>query len=305
MSAVAAVADRQGLAAGTAAVAETPVADGQGLAATVAEALAQAKTLRQVSDTPRLDCQLLLAHLLAKPRHWLLAHGEAPLGQAEASRYQRLLRQRMNGMPVAYLLGHKDFWTRRFKVSPATLVPRPETELLVSAALQHLDAGAQMVGDLGTGCGALAVSLAAERPAWTLVATDISSAALAVARQNAAGLDNLLLVQGNWLQAFRPASFDLLLANPPYLAAKDPHLPALAAEPREALVAGEDGLDAFRQIAAQAHACLKPGGMLLLEQGASQALAVRALLQAAGFAQPQTLQDIQGHPRALLARTRA
>lgn len=268
---------------------------------TVAEALGQARLLRAVSDTPLLDCQLLLADTLGKPRPWLLAHSEATLDAGAASRYQALLRQRLDCMPVAYLLGCKDFWKRRFKVSPAALIPRPESELLVSAALDSCNPGKALVGDLGTGCGALAASLAAERPAWTLVATDLSAAALALARQNATGLPNLLLVQADWLQAFRPGCFDLLVCNPPYLAADDPHLPALRHEPRRALVADEDGMGGLRRVATEALPLLKPGGALLLEHGAAQGQAVQCLLQTLGYAQITQLHDLQGHPRAHFA----
>ena len=269
---------------------------------TVAQTLAQASQLQEVSDTPLLDCQLLLAKALGKPRHWLLAWDHAEVPPSKAACFQALFARRRQGEPLAYLLGEREFWGRRFKVTQATLVPRPETELLVDTALALFDAAPRLVADLGTGSGALAVTLALERPAWQLLATDLSFAALQIAKANAAGASNLMLVQADWLTAFRANTFDLLVSNPPYIATDDPHLPALSREPQLALVADEGGLGPIRRIATQAAPLLKPEGALLLEHGYDQGDAVLKLLRGLGYTDPLQLKDLQGQPRATLAR---
>ena len=259
------------------------------------EALAQA----QAAGIARLDAQWLLGHLLSRPRTWLLAHGEEALPAAAHAAWPALLARRAGGEPLAYVLGEHGFCGLALTVTPAVLVPRPETELLVRWALELLiGAAAPSVIDLGTGSGAIALALLQARPDIDVLATDTSAEALAVARGNAQrhGLP-LRLSQGDWWAAAGNARFGLAMSNPPYIAAADPHLHALTHEPQQALSSGQDGLDALRQLIAEAPAHLLPGAWLLLEHGHDQADAVHALLRASGFGTPQTRPDLAGLPR--------
>lgn len=262
-----------------------------------------ARRLASSSDSPRLDAELLLAHVLGVERGRLAAHHDRPLAPAEADAFEALLARRAGGEPVAYLLGRRDFWTLTLEVGPGVLVPRPETELVVEVALEAL-AGrpAPAVLDLGTGSGAIGLAIAAERPDATADLVDASAAALAVAERNRArlGIGNARVLAGDWFDAVAGRRYDLVAANPPYLAADDPHLAAaeLAHEPRAALVAGPGGLEALAAIAARAPAHLVPGGCLVLEHGTSQGAAVRALLGHAGLGAIATRRDLAGHERA-------
>ena len=260
---------------------------------------------------PRLDARALLEHASGRPRTWLIAHGdEAP--DAEAARaFAALAVRRRAGEPLAYLLGWREFHGRRFEVGPAVLVPRPETELLVAAALDRLPAAGgrrPRVLDLGTGSGAIAITLALERPDVEVVATDASPEALALARRNAQrlGAPGIGWRLGDWWRALDAAEgdFDLVVSNPPYIADSDPHLlaPALRHEPRGALASGPDGLDAIAAIVAGAAARLAPHGWLLLEHGHDQGAAVRDRLVAAGFEAVLTRTDLQGHERVAMGR---
>jgi release factor glutamine methyltransferase len=249
----------------------------------------------------RLDAQLLLAHLTGRPRAWLLAHDEAELDAAQAAAWQAGLARRAAGEPLAYIVGQVEFCGLALAVSPAVLVPRPETEDLVRWARECLaSAPSREVVDLGTGSGAIAIALAltpgVARPQVT--ATDASASALAVAQRNdqrhGAGLQ---LLQGDWWAPLAGRRFGLALANPPYVVEGDPHLAALAHEPVSALTAGRDGLDDLRQLVAGAPAHLLPGGWLLLEHGHDQSAAVAALLGAAGFVDVTTRTDLAGLPR--------
>lgn len=260
-----------------------------------------AGTLSQVSDSPRLDCQLLLGHVLGKGRDWLFAHSDEPLDCRDQSRLAELIRRRQNGEPVAYLVGKKGFWNREFEVSPSTLIPRPETELLVELALARFDKQPRQVLDLGTGTGALAVTLAAERPDWQLFAVDIDPDAVEVARRNAADLTNISIIEGNWFTGITQV-FDLIVSNPPYIAEEDPHLDALVFEPVRALASGADGLDAIRAIINHASEHLAEGGHLLLEHGYDQQVTVVQILSHAGFTEIETFEDLSGQPRAVLAK---
>ncbi|MGA7540032.1 MAG: peptide chain release factor N(5)-glutamine methyltransferase [Steroidobacteraceae bacterium] len=251
--------------------------------------------------TPELDAELLLAQALGATRARLRSHPEEIPRREAARRFFELIERRASGEPVAYILGRKGFWTIELAVSPAVLVPRPETELLIERALAlHPDRRAR-VADLGTGSGAIALALANARPGWQVTATDISAEALAVARANASrlGLSRVELVQGDWLDCLPGRSFDLLLSNPPYIAVDDPSLaqPALMHEPRLALVAAEEGFAALRRIIRAAPGHLEPGGWLLLEHGATQSAALAGELVARGFAQVRSHRDLAGCER--------
>jgi release factor glutamine methyltransferase len=249
---------------------------------------------------PRLDAQLLLAHVLARPRVWLLAHDDEALSAAQAATWAALVERRLQGEPVAYLVGEREFHGLALQVSPTVLVPRPETELLVAWALECLTtcAPSTEVVDLGTGSGAVALAVKQARPAVQMWASDASADALSVARGNAQrhGLA-VSFVQGDWWAPLAGRRFGLALSNPPYVASDDPHLAALAHEPLTALTPGGDGLGALRQIIDGAPDHLWSGAWLLLEHGHDQAEAVRLLLQRRGFAATQTRPDLAGLPR--------
>jgi release factor glutamine methyltransferase len=253
----------------------------------------------------RLDAQLLLAHALDRPRAWLLAHDDAALDSSQAQVVRDAISRRAAGEPLAYLIGEREFHGLALRVNPAVLVPRPETELLVDWALELLArrqaaSSSPRVVDLGTGSGAIAIAVKWGCPAADVVATDISSAALDVAAQNAGRIGvELTLLQGSWWSASALAErrFELVLANPPYIAADDVHLSALRHEPALALTPGGDGLGALRQIIDQAAEHLAPGGWILLEHGYDQAEAVRALLRGRGLRQIETRRDLAGQPR--------
>ena len=261
----------------------------------VVEALA----LAHAHGLARLDAQLLLALRLDRPRSWLIAHDEAELSAATEALFRADLAQRLAGVPLAYLSGEREFRGLSLAVSPAVLVPRPDTETLVDWALECL-AGLDRprVLDLGTGSGAIAIAIAHARPDARVTATDIDPAALALAQANArrhgAALEAL---QGSWWQPLAGRRFELIVSNPPYIAAGDLHLPALRHEPQHALVSGADGLDALRRIAAEAAAHLAPGGRLLVEHGAEQGAAVRALVAAGGLQDLGTRADLGERPR--------
>jgi len=252
----------------------------------------------------RLDAQLLMGHLLSRPRSWLLAHDDHLLDDALTADWRARLARRAAGEPLAYVLGEWHFRGLPLTVTPAVLVPRPETELLVEWALACLDqAPSQEVLDLGTGSGAVALAIAAVRPRAHVRATDTDSGALAVARANAAKLGlPVALSQGDWWAAVPGRQFGLVVSNPPYIAPGDAHLVALTHEPLLALTAAGQGLDALRVIIAGAPQHLLPGAWLLLEHGHDQASAVRHLLLDQGFEQPQTRADLAGMPRCTGAR---
>ena len=241
--------------------------------------------LEPVHESGRLDAEVLLAFVLGKARHHAYAFPEQRLEPALADRYRSLVARRVNGEPVAYLTGEREFWSLTFKVSPDTLIPRPETERLVELALKLTPTDQRLrIVDLGTGSGAIAIAIAGERPRCEVMAVDNSEPALAVARENAErhALHNIDFREGNWCSALDTGLVDLIVANPPYVRAGDPHLSRgdVRFEPRGALIAGEDGLSAIRMICQSAMTCLRPGGFLLLEHGADQRTAVGALLAA-------------------------
>ncbi len=254
----------------------------------------------------RLEAELLLCHASGARRAALFAHPEREFGETVEAAYARLLERRASGEPIAYILGEREFWSLTLQVSPAVLIPRPETELLVEAALERIPENSAMrVADLGTGSGAIALAIAHERPACAIQASDLSADALAVARQNAArnGLENVQFHLGSWLEPL-DGPFDLIASNPPYVADGDPHLDAgdLRFEPQSALVAGPDGLDAIRIIVDQATENLVAGGWLLLEHGHEQGAPCRHVLTGVGFSQVETRHDLQGLERVTLGR---
>jgi release factor glutamine methyltransferase len=248
-----------------------------------------------------LDAGLLLAHTLRTTRVRLMSDAETAVEAAAVRRYSALIERRARGEPLAYLTGTREFWSLPLRVSRAVLVPRPETELLVERALALRAAPAGSVLDLGTGCGAIALALARERPHWQVTATDVSTEALEVARANAAQLEltGIDFRQGSWFAPLAGARFDLIVSNPPYVAADDPALedPALAHEPRLALTPGVDALRCLREIARDAPQHLEPGAWLLLEHGAAQAAAVRHELVLAGCRYVRSHCDLAGHER--------
>ncbi len=253
----------------------------------------------------RHEAECLLLHALGRDRAWLFAHGDEPLAGSAAAVFEALLARRLAGEPVAYLVGRRGFWTLDLRVSPATLIPRPETERLVELALERLPDGRLLrVADLGTGTGAIALALASERPQAQVLATDTSADALAVARANARdhGIANVAFRQGSWCAPLAGERFDLIASNPPYIAEGDPHLAQgdLRFEPAAALASGADGLEAIRMIVADAPRHLHTGGWLLLEHGWDQGDAVRALLEGAGFADVATATDLEARDRVTL-----
>ncbi|MGV8941613.1 MAG: peptide chain release factor N(5)-glutamine methyltransferase [Lysobacter sp.] len=271
------------------------------------------ETLRAArARTESGDAEWLLAHVLGQSRGWLYAHGDDELDAAAQARFAQLLARRIAGEPVAYLVGRRGFWCFDLKVTPATLIPRPETELLVELALARLPADRVAdIADLGTGSGAIALALAHERPQARVIATDASVAALEVAEGNARELrlENIVFLQGDWLAPLKSKllqgrGFDLIVSNPPYIAATDAHLDQgdLRFEPPGALASGVDGLDAMRTIVRDAPAHLAAGGWLLLEHGWDQGEAVRALLIRAGLADVGTARDLEERDRISFGR---
>ncbi|WP_217537065.1 peptide chain release factor N(5)-glutamine methyltransferase [Stenotrophomonas sp. GbtcB23] len=255
----------------------------------------------------RHEAELLLLHVLGRERGWLFAHATDLLDPATAEAFAALLQRRIAGEPVAYLLGRRGFWTLDLAVSPATLIPRPETERLVELALERLPEGVPLrIADLGTGSGAIALALASERPLAQIVATDMSGDAIAVAAGNARqhGRANVAFRQGSWHAPLAGERFDLIASNPPYIASDDPHLAQgdLRFEPTTALASGHDGLDDIRLIIAGAPAHLQPGGWLLMEHGWDQGEAIRALLEGAGFVEVETALDLEQRDRVSLGR---
>lgn len=258
-------------------------------------------------DDARAEAERLLAYVLERTRAWLFAWPEYEPDAAQHAAFERLVVARQGGAPVAYLLGRRAFWAFDLAVTPAVLIPRPETELLVELALERLPVDtACAIADLGTGSGAVALALAHERPRARVRATDASADALAIARENAQrlGIANIDFVQGDWCGALGDERFDLIASNPPYIAADDPHLAQgdLRHEPLTALASGVDGLDAIRTIVAAAPAHLQPQGWLLLEHGWDQAAAVRNLLAEQGFRNAHSVRDVAGHERVTLAQ---
>ncbi|HCI53739.1 MAG TPA: peptide chain release factor N(5)-glutamine methyltransferase [Gallionella sp.] len=255
--------------------------------------------------TARIEVQCLLQAVLGVNRAYLLTHPERLLTVNETARYGDLFARRLNGEPIAYLLGEREFFGLSFKVTPATLIPRPDTELLVELALQRIPHGGAVL-DMGTGSGAIALAIAHERPDALVVAVDASAAALLVAAENVQRLQikNVHLLHSDWFSALSGERFDLIVSNPPYIEADDVHLELgdVRFEPLSALASGEDGLDDIRRILLEAKNHLKAGGWLMFEHGYNQAARVRGLLQDAGFYCVSSALDLSGIERVTLGQ---
>ena len=263
------------------------------------------RRLEALSESPRLDAELLLARAIDMPRSYLFAHPEEPLDALAVRRFEAALGRRLAGEPMAYITGVREFWSLELLVTPATLVPRPETELLVELALREIPRRAEWaVLDLGTGSGAIAIAIAKERPLLRVTATDFSAAALDVARQNArqCEVSNIEFLEGDWTAPVSGRRFDVIVSNPPYVRSDDAALEALHREPRSALAAGADGLDAIRTLARDCGALLEPGGALLIEHGAEQRDGVAAVLGEHGWYDVRCHNDYAGLPRVTMAR---
>jgi len=268
--------------------------------------VSQALTWATAALDDRVDAEYLLMHLLQCSRTHLITHATTALSEEQWQSFGNLVQRRQAGEPVAYITGSRGFWSLELSVTPDVLIPRPDTELLVETVLELADNSLRRtVVDLGTGSGAIALAIAAERPAWRVIATDASEAALNVARRNAwqLGLDRVEFFHGNWCAAL-PSDLvpDIIVSNPPYIAPDDPHLLQgdLRFEPMSALKAEDNGLGDIRQITEQAKALLPATGTLLFEHGYQQAAAVREILAAAGLVQVRSLYDLGGHERVTL-----
>jgi release factor glutamine methyltransferase len=274
--------------------------------ASIRQLLEQATRLLN-TESARLDAEVLLGHVLQQPRSYFHAWPEKRLPLESRKRFRQLLQQRHKGSPVAYLTGEREFWSLPLTVTTDTLIPRPETETLVAQALQRLPAGQkQLVADLGTGSGAIALAIACERPKCRIIATDLSAAAIAVASSNAQRLDihSVTFHTGNWCEPLTGMQPDMIVSNPPYIAESDPHLKSgdVRFEPRTALAAGPQGMDALTCIAQCAARHLQPGGWLLMEHGFDQGQLAKQLLEDAGYIDITDHADDAGQNRVIAGR---
>lgn len=265
---------------------------------TVAQGLLQA-----AGRVPRSEARLLLAAVICKPKEFLITHPEYTLSDAQASIFASYLERAQAGEPIPYIVGTQEFWGRPFHVTPATLIPRPDTETLIEEALAFLkDLEAPRVLDLGTGSGCIAVTLALECPKAQVWACDKSSSALSVAQANARALGaSVMFVESNWFSAFADEKFDLIVSNPPYIEENDEHLKALRFEPISALTSGTDGLDDIRILAADAPKHLREHGSIIVEHGYNQGELVAAIFRSTGFASVRTVRDLGDNPRLCCA----
>ena len=274
--------------------------------ASIRQLLKQATRLL-ASDTARLDAEVLLAHALGKTRSHLHAWPEKHLSADQQTRFQQLLQARIQGKPVAYLTGQREFWSLMLAVTPATLIPRPETETLVALALQVTPADkATLIADLGTGSGAIALAIAHERPLSLVLATDISAAAIETATANAQqlGITNIEFHSGDWCEPLSQRQCNVIVSNPPYIKETDPHLQSgdVRFEPQGALVAGQEGMDDLVRIAHCARQHLCTGGWLMMEHGYDQSDQATQLLETCGFHEITDHQDDAGLGRVIIGK---
>lgn len=273
-------------------------------APTISELLKKSAELSGVSDTSRLDVEVLLSYILDKDRSFLYAWPERHLSDQQQHYFDELFNRRLQGEPVAHITGQREFWSLPFYVSPATLIPRPETELLVELALSLTLVDQPSILDLGTGTGAIALALASENPDWKIIAVDAFPEAVKLAEKNCQqlGLGKVQIFQSHWFANLKDQTFDLIVSNPPYIDTKDEHLKQgdVQFEPKSALVAEEQGLSDLRTIINSAHGFLNANGWLLLEHGYDQGPAVREMMLAAGFSDIATHADLAGLDRATL-----
>ena len=271
----------------------------------IKDAITDAATrLSDVSDSARLDAEMLVARAIDMPRSYLFAHPEDTLDEAAITRLESTVARRLGGEPMAYISGIKEFWSLELMVTPATLVPRPETEVLVDLALREIPRKADWnVLDLGTGSGAIAIAIAGERPLCDITAVDVSPEALAVAEQNARHLNiaNIEFLEGSWTDPVQGRRFRIIASNPPYVREGDPYLESLQAEPTEALVPGPSGLEAIEMIARDCVAIIEADGVLLIEHGAEQRDQVAEILLAYGWESIRCYDDYAGLPRVTSA----
>lgn len=277
----------------------------QPIKAALSLAITQFQTQNFESETAKLEAQLLLQHVLNVNRAWLIAHENDALEANIHAEFEALLKRRLNGEPIAYILGYREFYGLKLQVTADTLIPRPDTETLVDAALAKIPQNQPCKTlDLGTGTGAIALAIAHNRPEAFVTGTDASEKALNVAKENAQNLDikNINFCHSNWFEALQNQRFDVIVSNPPYIEQNDVHLSQgdLRYEPISALVSGQDGLDDIRKIIDSAPHHLNPHGYLLLEHGYNQAESVAMLLRNAGFKGIETLKDLGGNNRVTL-----
>ena len=261
--------------------------------------------LSPITESARLDAEILLCQTIDMPRSYLFAHPEDELDDLSQDRFEALVGRRLQGEPMSYITGTREFWSHELLVSPATLVPRPETELLVELALREIPRKAEWdILDLGTGSGAIAISVAAERSLCTITATDVSADALGIARENVrqADLANVTCLLGNWTAPVENQQFNIILSNPPYVREDDEALLNLRHEPLSALASGKDGLNDLRVLATDCGPILAPDGWLMMEHGADQKGDVADLLKVAGWVDITCHNDLAGKPRVTVAR---
>lgn len=270
--------------------------------------LREAISQLHVSDSPRRDAEILLEYVTGKGRTWILAFGETELTDAQRQQLAALLARRRRGEPIAHLIGEREFWSLPLFVSPATLIPRPDTECLVEQALARLPAASCRILDLGTGTGAIALALASERPDCDVTAVDRMPEAVALAQRNATrhAITNVRILQSDWFSALAGNRFEMIVSNPPYIDEQDPHLSQgdVRFEPLTALVAGDQGMADIKHIIERARAVLMPEGMLLLEHGWQQGTAVRDAFVRAGYHDVETCRDYGDNERVTLGRWR-